>query len=304
LISATGKPSRCGSIISIYRLLPETPTARWQVIRRKTTKMNKNMKKRNYISVTRSLAAGLLLLSTLCFYSCEIDSAAEPDGIVSGVLRDAIALANGEDPTFWSEQPNGYQISCHEYNWQGSETKENFTFWGKADGTFYNCRIFATDYDIRPDDGAFQSIENQRVKVASKGETRLTFDVIPYCSFHDVSIEKDPNTQGTLIVRFKVTTNPIADDPETEADESKPATIRNWRFFATSRTPYVGNNVYDTDVSTNSDQALTEAQLGTEIVRVFTGFKPGVKYWVRIAARCNESSSGRYNMTKIYEITF
>jgi hypothetical protein len=57
-------------------------------------------------------------------------------------------------------------------------------------------------------------------------------------------------------------------------------------------------------VSTNNDQTLTEAQLGTEIVRVFTGFKPGVKYWVRIAARCVEPSAGRYNMTKIYEITF
>jgi hypothetical protein len=266
--------------------------------------MNMYMKKRNYISVSRSLAAGLLLLSTLCFYSCEIDSITEPDGIVSGVVRDAIALANGEDPTFWSEQPYGYEIGCNEYNWQGSNTKGSYMFWGKADGTFYNCRIFATVYDINPSNGAFHAVEKQRVTVVSKKETKLTFDVIPYCSFHDVSIEKEPNTPGALVVKFKVTTNPIADDPETEADESKTATFRNWRFFASSRTPSVGNNVYDTEVSTNNDQTLTEAQLGTEIVRVFTGFKPGVKYWVRIAARCQEPSSGRYNMTKVYEIEF
>ncbi|MDR1169709.1 MAG: hypothetical protein LBK97_02615, partial [Prevotellaceae bacterium] len=62
--------------------------------------------------------------------------------------------------------------------------------------------------------------------------------------------------------------------------------------------------VYDTDVSTNSDQALTADDLGKEIVSVRTGFKTGVTYYVRLAARCTETSSARYNMTKIYEVKF
>jgi hypothetical protein len=259
--------------------------------------MNTNMKKRNYISIA-------CILLSASFYSCSVDSASVPDGIVSGELRDAIAVANGDDPAFWSEQPNGYEIRCYEFGWTGSESKGSQTFWGKADGTFYNCRIFATEYDVSPTNGAFHVVASQRVAI-SKKETKLTFDVIPYCSIRDVSFEKDPVTPGSLIARFKITTNAVADDPSTpDVDEALPATFRNWRFFASSRTPYVGNNIYDTDVSTNSDQTLTDAQLGTEIVRVFTGFKPGVKYYVRLAARCVETASARYNMTKIYEITF
>jgi hypothetical protein len=262
------------------------------------------MNKKNYLSSSRLLPAAMLS-TLLSFSSCAIDTISEPDGIISGELRDAVALANGEDPTFWSEQPNGYQIYCTETSWTESETTGSVGFWGKADGTFYNCRIFPATYRVAPSNGAFHSVASQEVTVKSNKETSFVFDVIPYCSFHDVSIEKDPVTAGSLIIRFKVTTNPRPDDPSTpDVDESRPATIRNWRFFASSRTPYVGNNVYDTDVSTNSDQALTADDLGREIVYVRTGFKPGVTYWLRLGARCNETSSARYNMTKIYQVTF
>jgi hypothetical protein len=130
------------------------------------------------------------------------------------------------------------------------------------------------------------------------------FDVIPYCSLHEVSVEKDPVKANSIVVKFKVTTNPVADDPDTEADETVNATIRNWRVFVTSRTPYVGANIFDADVSTASDQEMTESQLGKTIVWTKSGFVPGTKYYLRIGARCTESPKDRYNMTKIYEIEF
>jgi hypothetical protein len=142
------------------------------------------------------------------------------------------------------------------------------------------------------------------VQVKSLQENKLVFDVIPYCSFHDVSIEKDPVTPGTVVIKFKVTTNPVLDNPETEGDESIPATIRNWRLFATSRTPYVGNNIFDADVSTASDQSLTASQLGQTITYSRSGFKAGTTYYLRLGARCTESPADRYNMTEIVKIEF
>jgi hypothetical protein len=140
--------------------------------------------------------------------------------------------------------------------------------------------------------------------VVSGKEIPLVFDVIPYCSLHDVVIEKDPVTPLTVKVSFRVTTNPVEDDPATEEDETRLATIQNWRLFATSRTPYVGNNIFDADVSTASDQPLTPEQLGQPIVYVKSGYKPGTKYYLRIGARCKESTQNRYNMSKIFEIEF
>jgi hypothetical protein len=236
-------------------------------------------------------------------YSCEIDNVPEPDGIVSGTIRNAYAV-NDEDAVFWTEQPNGFEIVCTETSWTASETAGGQTFWGKADGSFYSCRIFAATYSIIPRNGAFHSAVAQDVEVRSGVEIPLVFDVIPYCSFHEVSVEKDPVKANTVVVKFKITTNPVADDPATEENETVKATIRDWRTFVTSRTPYVGANVFDADVSTASDQEITESQLGETIVWTKSGFVPGTKYYLRIGARCKESPNDRYNMTKIYEIEF
>lgn len=233
-----------------------------------------------------------VLIAAFCLLSlssCEIDSYAEPDGIVAGSLRDA--KTGG---VFWTEQPNGFQLECTETSWTESLTKGGQTFWGKADGSFYNCRVFAATYSIQPVNGAFHSAVAQEVEIRSGQETALVFDVIPYCSFQEASIEKDPNTAGAVLVKLKVTTNPA---------EGIPATPRHWRLFATSRTAALGANIYDTDVST-SDQALTESQLGTTITYSKTGFKTGTKYYLRLGARCDESPQGRYNMTEIVEIQF
>lgn len=245
--------------------------------------------------VVSFIAASMLISLS----SCEIDTLDEPDGIITGVIRDTKAA----DGVFWTEQPNGVQISCTDLSWTESETSGGQTFWAKADGTFRNTKVFAAQYSIRPTNGAFHSAVTQEVEVKSNQETTLVFDVIPYCSFQEVSIAKDPNTSGAVLVKFKVTTNPVADNPATEADEAISATPRHWRILATSRTPYVGNNIFDADVST-TDQTLTESQLGTLITYSKTGFKTGTTYYIRLGARCVESPQDRYNMTEIVKIEF
>jgi hypothetical protein len=238
--------------------------------------------------------------------SCDIDTITEPDGIISGKIRNALAT-NAEEEIFWTEQPNGFEVVYLETSWTGSESRIGVSFWGKADGSFYNSRLFPATYTITPTNGAFHSAGYaNEVEVRSGVETpQLVFDVIPYCSFHEVSVEKDPVKANTVVVKFQVTTNPVADNPDTEeVDETVKATIRNWRVFVTSRTPYVGANIFDADVSTASDQDMTASQLGETIVWTKSGFVPGTKYYLRIGARCTESPKDRYNMTKIYEIEF
>jgi len=244
---------------------------------------------------TFGMAVCLLSLS-----SCELDSYAEPDGIVSGTLRDTKA----DDGVFWTEQPNGFQIVCTETSWTASETPGGQTFWGKADGTFHNDRVFAATYSIIPRNGAFHSAKAQSLEVKTGKDPALVFDVIPYCSFHDVTIEQVlPNS---VRVTFKVTTNAIADDPSTtDIDETSAVTIQNWRLFASGRTPYVGNNsgANDSDVSTGA-RSLIDSQLGQEITYTQTGFKTGTTYYLRLGARCTETPGGVYNMTKIWKIEF
>jgi hypothetical protein len=245
----------------------------------------------------------IAILISVSLSSCEIDTVPEPDGIISGRIRNALAT-NGEDDIFWSEQPNGFKITCTDLDWTESKMSGGVSFWGKADGSFYNCKLFAVKYSITPTNGAFHSAVAQEVKVESGKDIPLIFDVIPYCSLHDVLIEKDPDNPLAVKVSFSVTTNPVADDPATEEDETITATINNWRLFATSRTPYVGNNIYDPKVSIASDQPLKTEQLGQSIVYVKSGFQSGVKYYLRIGVRCSDSPEGRYNMSKIFEIEF
>jgi hypothetical protein len=200
-----------------------------------------------------------LFLVMLSLTSCELDSYVEPDGIVSGTLRDTKA----DDGIFWTEQPGGFQISCYETTWEGSETHGGQAFQGKADGTFYNDRVFAGIYNIIPLNGAFHSAKAQTIEIQSRKDPALVFEVTPYCSFHDVTMV--PNlSNGSVDISFRVTTNAIVDNPETpDVNETSTVTIQNWRFFASARTPYVGINTgaSDSDVSTGA-KSLTESQLG------------------------------------------
>jgi hypothetical protein len=262
--------------------------------------MNKKLKTRLAV-----LFKGLMGVTVVCLLlsltSCELDSYAEPDGIVSGTLRDTKA----DDGVFWTEQPNGFQIVCTETSWTASETPGGQTFWGKADGTFNNDRVFAATYSIMPRNGAFHSAKAQSVEVKTRKDPSLVFDVIPYCSFHDVVIKQDlPNR--SVHITFTLTTNAIVDNPETpDVDETSPVTIQNWRLFASARTPYVGNNsgANDSDVSTGAI-SLTNSQLGQTITYTKSGFKAGTTYHLRLGARCVETPGGVYNMTKIVKMEF
>jgi hypothetical protein len=198
-----------------------------------------------------------------------------------------------------SEQPNGFHVNCVSLTWEGDVRTGTQSFWGKADGTYNNDKIFAGTYRVYIANGAFHSGRVDTLEVRSKKVTVNDFTVTPYVSFSDVSIAKDPNAADGIIATFTLRTNPVYGDDGTV---SIAATIRDYFVFATKRSSKVGVNIYDSDVSV-AQVRLTEEQLGIPITVRKRGFTPGT-YYIRVGARCDESPDARYNMTEIVEMKF
>jgi hypothetical protein len=215
------------------------------------------------------------------FVSCEVDNYEGPDGTLTGNVIDAVT----GNPIL-TEQPNGFRIRYKEISW--SETATDQYLWGKPDGTFNHTKLFAGTYEITAVEGAFVTPATQQVEIKSGGVTTATFTVTPYVSFSNVSIVKE----GATSVKATFTIN--RNVPE--------AAPQDYRIFASSKTPYVGTNSggSESDVSLSATP-FTEADLGTPIVVTLNNYVAGKTYYIRIGARCTNSSS-RYNMTEVFEI--
>jgi hypothetical protein len=219
------------------------------------------------------------LLTAILFASCEIDNYDEPDGTLTGRVIDAVT----GNPVL-TEQPNGFQIRYNEISW--SDNAPNQTFWGKADGTFNNTKLFAGRYRVVPTQGAFVQPDPKEVNISSGGTTSVDFTVTPYISFSNVSIAKEGNTvRATFTLSRNVAT----------------AALQDYRVFATSATPYVGIELFDNDISIGAT-GISEPDLGTPIsVLLPENFVAGKTYYIRVGARC-QNAAGRYNMTEVVTI--
>ncbi|MDR3093485.1 MAG: DUF3823 domain-containing protein [Bacteroidales bacterium] len=241
----------------------------------------------------------------LLISACQIDNYDAPDAILTGRVID-----NVTGKQLLTEQPNGFQIRNKELSWSGMDIQEDNPeqyaqyFWGKADGSFRNAKMFAGTYQITPSNGPFHLADAamQTVELSPGKETDLTFHVTPYISFSDVSIEKDPSASNGIVATFTIRTHPT---------EGEPATFKNYRIFATNRTALVGNNAYDEGVSSAIDETLTAAQLAeleacnsVTITKKTKGFVKEKKYAIRIGARCKETPKERYNLSEVIFLDF
>jgi hypothetical protein len=213
------------------------------------------------------------------FVSCEIDNYEGPDGTLSGRVIDAIT----GNPII-TEQPDGFRIRYDEISW--SENPVAQYFWGKADGTFNNTKLFAGTYQVTPVEGAFVTPEPQTAEIRSGGATTIDFTVTPYVSFSHVRIEKN----GANAVKFTFTLS----------KNVASSVLQDYRIFATSKTPYVGTIIFESNISSDI-VAIGDEDLGKPIEVVLSNYLPGTTYYVRIGARC-ENIAGRYNMTDIVTI--
>ncbi|MDR0413691.1 MAG: DUF3823 domain-containing protein [Dysgonamonadaceae bacterium] len=222
----------------------------------------------------------LYLFTAILVLSCEIDNYNEPDGTLTGQVIDAMT-----GKPLSTEQPQGFRIRCEEISWSDTPTAQ--FFWGKADGTFNNTKLFAGKYRITPVEGAFVMPDPKEVNIRSGATTTVDFTVTPYISFSNVSIVKEGNT---VRATFTLTRNVAT------------AALQDYRVFATVATPYVGTQLFDNDISTSATN-IGESDLEVPVsVLLPENFVSGKTYYIRIGARC-QNSSGRYNMTEIVTIS-
>jgi hypothetical protein len=226
----------------------------------------------------RILSIAYLFVIAL-FSSCEIDNYDEPDGTLTGRVIDAVTGL-----PISTEQPQGFRIRYEEISWSENPTAQ--FFWGKADGTFNNTKLFPGKYLVTPVEGAFVTPEPKEADIHSGKTNTVDFTVTPYISFSNVSIAKESNS---VRVTFTLLRNVAS------------AVLQDYCVFATSATPYVGTQLFDNNISTGAI-SLNESNLEVPVsILLPDNFIPGKIYYIRVGARC-QNSAGRYNMTEVMEI--
>ena len=220
-----------------------------------------------------------LLITVVVLAGCtEIDNYDEPGETLTGSIIDEVT-----NKPIITEQPNGFRIKLSEISWSDNPQPEYF--WGKADGTFNNTKIFKGTYEVSPVEGAFFPVEPVTTEI--KGTTKLEFVVTPYLS---VNITNTSFSNGVLNVSYKISRTKVGDK------------IADARVFI-STNPNVGSNILMNELSPLkelSDMDDTEI-LSTIFTETIEGFDAQKTYYMRVGAR-TDNSSRRYNLTEIIEV--
>lgn len=222
----------------------------------------------------------MLLLIVVLTMSCEkLDNYDDPKERLTGRLTDQMT-----GDALITEQPNGFRIKMSEISW--SDNPEPEYFWGKADGTFNNTKIFAGTYEITPVEGAFFPVEAQTLEI--KGTVEIEFKVIPYLSVSVADIKRI--NDETIEITYTIARKQIGDK------------ILDSRVFI-STNPNVGTNILDNDLSPLKDlkDIPDEEILQTTFKETIKGFVKGKTYYVRIGAR-TDNANKRYNFTKVIKV--
>ena len=209
------------------------------------------------------------------FASCEIDNYDGPDATITGSVID-----NATGKPIITE-PYGFRIRMDETSWSDNPTARYIQ--GYIDGSFTDKTYFAGTYVATALDGAFVNSAPQTIQVSSKETAKITFNVDPYVHFTNVVIVKDgENVKATFsMIKYVSTGRPMY-----------------YAVIANDKTPFFGMSNYQ--VSTGR-LTLTESDFNEPKEFTITGFTPGTKYYLRVAAYC-ENSTGRYNYTEVVEI--
>lgn len=224
----------------------------------------------------------MCMMFALGMMSCgDIDNMDGPDAAISGCLIDDVT-----GKPLITEQPNGFRIKMVETSWSESATPEYF--WGKADGTFKNTKIFSATYDVQPVEGAFFPVDPVSVKI--KKSENIDFRVTPCLSIH-------PN-------RIKI----VGDAIQVEWNISRPKVgdkILDTRVFVVHDNPNVGTNYFTTALSPIIDLSSVsdEEALSATYKQTITGLTKGKTYYVKIGARTNNSSK-RYNFAETVKLEY
>jgi|SRR5665647_864707 len=225
----------------------------------------------------RKIYYSFCVLSACFLLSCEkLDNYSEPKETLTGNLIDEVT-----NKPLVTEQPNGFRIKLSEISW--SDNPQPQYFWGKADGTFSNTKIFSGTYQVTPIEGAFFPVPTDSLGIKINGVVNHDFKVTPYLSVSSTLSA----TNGKLIVSYTISRSKVGDK------------IIDSRVFV-STNPNVGSNIFATNLSPFRDlrEIDDEGILGTTFNETISDFDEGLKtYYVRVGAR-TDNQSKRYNFTE------
>lgn len=243
----------------------------------------------------------LLCLTAFMLSSCgyfEYDNYEEPNSGIEGTVID-----KKTNELYCSETANSFKIDYYELSWEaaGHANTQSRFFWGKADGTFTNTKIFAGEYRITLKEGAFYAPELEVVTL-NKGEmTKLNYAVTPYARVNIDEINLSGTKQNNLSIKYTV------EDTQNEIDitnvDKGVYTLSEAQVFISSKSPNVGVNNTESKYTVRAVHKFTSYTPGTPIKVTENNVRnlPAGKYWVRIGVRTNNPGK-KYNFSRIFEV--
>lgn len=240
------------------------------------------------------------LLLTSCGYF-EYDNYEAPNSGIEGQVIDSKT-----NELILGEAANSYKIEYYEVSWEeaGHTNTQSRFFWGKADGTFKNSKIFAGDYRITLKEGAFYAPEPEFVTLEKDKLTRLDYSVIPYARVKIDDIEITGTKQNNLIIKYTI--EDTEKEINTENIDKDLYSLSESQVFISSKSPNVGITNSETKYTIRAKKEFTRGEdytPGTPFQIRETNVRnlaPG-KYWVRIGVRTGNPYK-RYNFSTIKEI--
>lgn len=216
-----------------------------------------------------------VLIPLLC--SCTVDTYDSPSETLTGKL-----ICKDGSPLI-TEQPNGFKVRLNEVV-NGKITNLPQDFWGRADGTFTNTKIFKGTYVVQPIEGAFFNVDP--VEVDIDGTMELTFEVTPF-----LTIAASITTSGPdIIAKYRITKAPGAGN------------ITTARLLVSKWNPNVGMNRVDYEAVRDLgkiDDSIVTSTTYTESIR--DCLETGVTYYARVAV-LSSNVAGRYNFSEVVKI--
>lgn len=248
----------------------------------------------------------IILMIQFILTSCgyfEYDNYESPN---SGILGEVVDYKTNE--LILGEAANSYKIEYYELSWEqsGHQNTQSRFFWGKADGTFKNSKIFAGDYKISLKEGAFYSPEPQILTLKNDKLSEINFKVIPYSRVKIDRIEIVGENNNNLKIQYTIEDTENEINKEIEIDPNI-YTLSEAQIFLSSKSPNVGVNNTETQYTMNAKYSFIRGENYTPGIPItitdnsIKDLKPG-KYWLRIGVRTNNPYK-RYNFSTIQEIT-
>ncbi len=209
-------------------------------------------------------------------YSCtgDHDNYVAPDAKIYGSILDE---ATGKPVP--SEQPNGFRIRLitEEY-----DEPTPIDFWGKANGTFQNKRVFSGKYKVIPIEGAFFPADTQEVTIS--GSTEINFKVTPFLSITATATV----ASNKIVTKYTISRNRVGD--KITVCKSLMATY-----------PTLSNSVFDKAITHNLSAIDDNSILSTEFSDTIRDVQSKETYYVRITA-ATDNALNKYNYSTVMKV--